>query len=32
MGEGPHPAGEAIAGISRPGGAHSQTGGHVPPE
>lgn len=27
VGEGPHPAGEAVAGISRPGGAHSQTGG-----
>jgi len=27
MGEGPHPAGDALAGISRPGGAHSQTGG-----
>lgn len=27
MGEGPHPAGEAVSGISRPGGIHSQTGG-----
>jgi CBS domain-containing protein len=27
MGEGPRAAGEALAGISRPGGAHSQTGG-----
>ena len=27
MGEGPHPAGDALSGISRPGGAHSQTGG-----
>jgi CBS domain-containing protein len=27
MGEGPRPAGEALAGVSRPGGAHSQTGG-----
>ena len=27
LGEGPHPAGEAVAGISRPGGDHSQTGG-----
>ncbi len=27
MGEGPHPAGEALAGVSRPGGPHSQTGG-----
>ncbi len=27
MGEGPHPAGEALAGISRPGGLHSQIGG-----
>ncbi len=27
MGEGPFPAGEALAGVSRPGGAHSQTGG-----
>lgn len=27
MGEGPRPAGEALAGISRPGGQHSQTGG-----
>jgi len=27
MGEGPQPAGEALAGASRPGGAHSQTGG-----
>lgn len=27
MGEGPRPAGEALAGISRPGGSHSQTGG-----
>ncbi|MCB4822770.1 CBS domain-containing protein [Roseicella aerolata] len=27
MGEGPRPAGEAMAGISRPGGQHSQTGG-----
>lgn len=27
MGEGPHPAGDALAAISRPGGMHSQTGG-----
>jgi len=27
VGEGPMPAGEAVAGISRPGGQHSQTGG-----
>lgn len=27
MGETPHLAGAAMAGISRPGGAHSQTGG-----
>ncbi|WP_149537486.1 CBS domain-containing protein [Siccirubricoccus phaeus] len=27
MGEGPWPAGDALAGASRPGGAHSQTGG-----
>jgi CBS domain-containing protein len=27
MGEGPRPAGDALAGVSRPGGAHSQTGG-----
>lgn len=27
MGEGPSPAGAALAGVSRPGGAHSQTGG-----
>jgi CBS domain-containing protein len=27
MGEGPRPAGEAMSGISRPGGQHSQTGG-----
>jgi CBS domain-containing protein len=27
MGEGPRPAGEALSGVSRPGGAHSQTGG-----
>jgi CBS domain-containing protein len=25
--EGPRPAGEALSGISRPGGGHSQTGG-----
>jgi CBS domain-containing protein len=30
MGEGPRPAGEALAGVSRPGGAHSQTGGPRP--
>ncbi|MDI3306429.1 MAG: CBS domain-containing protein [Acetobacteraceae bacterium] len=27
MAEGSRPAGDALAGISRPGGAHSQTGG-----
>jgi CBS domain-containing protein len=27
MGEGAQPAGDALAGVSRPGGAHSQTGG-----
>lgn len=27
MGEGPHPAGNAVADISRPGGEHSQSGG-----
>jgi CBS domain-containing protein len=27
IGEGPRPAGEALAGVSRPGGAHSQAGG-----
>ena len=27
MGEGPQPAGDALSGVSRPGGAHSQTGG-----
>jgi CBS domain-containing protein len=27
MGEGGQPAGDALAGVSRPGGAHSQTGG-----
>jgi CBS-domain-containing membrane protein len=27
VGEGPQPAGDALAGVSRPGGAHSQTGG-----
>ena len=27
MGEGSQPAGAALAGVSRPGGAHSQTGG-----
>lgn len=27
LGEGAQPAGEAVAGISRPGGQHSQTGG-----
>ena len=27
MGEGPRPAGDALSGVSRPGGAHSQTGG-----
>ena len=27
MGERPRLAGEAVAGVSRPGGAHSQTGG-----
>lgn len=27
VGDGPMPAGAAVAGISRPGGAHSQTGG-----
>ena len=27
MGEEPQPAGDALAGVSRPGGAHSQTGG-----
>jgi len=27
MGEGPHPAGDALAGISRPGGMRSQSGG-----
>ncbi len=26
-GEGPQPAGDALSGVSRPGGAHSQTGG-----
>jgi CBS domain-containing protein len=30
MGEAPQPAGEALAGVSRPGGAHSQTGGPRP--
>jgi hypothetical protein len=27
VGEGPRPAGDALSGVSRPGGAHSQTGG-----
>lgn len=27
MGEGPKPAGDALSGVSRPGGEHSQTGG-----
>jgi CBS domain-containing protein len=27
MGEGPRPAGDALSGVSRPGAAHSQTGG-----
>ena len=27
MGEGPRPAGDALSGVSRPVGAHSQTGG-----
>lgn len=27
MGEGAQPAGDAVAGVSRPGGTHSQTGG-----
>ena len=27
MGEGPRPAGDALLGVSRPGGAHTQTGG-----
>jgi len=27
MGEGPQPAGDALSGVSRPGGPHSQTGG-----
>ncbi|HWX46530.1 MAG TPA: CBS domain-containing protein [Roseomonas sp.] len=30
MGEAPMPGGAALAGISRPGGAHSQTGGPRP--